>query len=650
MDRIGRLSLNKKIWIAFLFAIILILPSNIAWEIRLIDIDDEGNALPENCMPSMPSDFSLYENLENFFGITTGIWGDTEYIIKEFAAQYLSTDKSMEQQLHGLVQELQTYLLSEKIMDDYLAIPLQDMNKQRDILKQELVVITGETQKISSTNPNWLKDAITKTYDLHNVIVSQKKIDTLDTLISDIPVDLQNALALLLYAINEATILINQATQNITSAEKVFLEKNRDTLADEQGFEIPGISDIFMNLIKGPLLQTIEKKDNEIISRYQKIINKVEIPKIFTASIIILESIKNVLPILLRYQNFDDQLLFCDPMNLIILGGKDENKYIHDYILSLDLGGNDNYTNNAGGAQQGVSLCIDLAGDDHYQNNRNSQGAGFLGIGILIDVTGNDTYISQSWSQGSACSGLGFLADVWGNDAYISEKYAQGSALGDGLGIAFDYKGNDLWFSTSYSQGKASEDALGCLLDAFGDDTYIAYDNSQGRGLSQGEGLLVDILGDDSYLSNTCSQGCGDRGGDTGPSMGVLVDTDGDDRYTSHDSSQGFGRYLGIGFLLDGGGDDNYSATSSSQAFGGLAGIGMLTDLWGDDVYSRITTVDYVDIGLSFQLDTAGANHYCTPNQNSTDLLNRLRNNIFSFFLEDGSGVWTGEIFGFFRE
>ena len=136
MDRIGRLSLNKKIWIAFLFAIILILPSNIAWEIRLIDIDDEENALPENWMTSMPGDFSLYENLENFFGITTGIWGDTEYIIKEFAAQYLSGDKSMEQQLHGLVQELQTYLLSEKIMYDYLVMPLQDMNKQLDILKQ----------------------------------------------------------------------------------------------------------------------------------------------------------------------------------------------------------------------------------------------------------------------------------------------------------------------------------------------------------------------------------------------------------------------------------------------------------------------------------------------------------------------------------
>ncbi|GEM_PF-1542502 len=650
MDRIGRLSLNKKIWIAFLLAIILILPSNIAWEIRIIDIDNDENALPENGMTSVSGELSLYENLENFFGITTGIWGDTEYVIKEFAAQYLSTDDSLEQQLHGLVQELHTYLLSEKIIEDYLIKPLQDINNQRDILKQELLVITGDIHKISSTNPHWLKDAITKTYDLHNIIVSQKKIDKLDTLINDLPVDLQDALALLLYAINEATILINQATQNITSAERVFLEKNRDTLADEQGFEIPGISDIFMDLIKGPLLQTDEKKDNEIIYRYQKIINKVEMPKIFTASIIIMESIKNSLPILVRYQNFDDELLFCDPMNLIILGGKSENKYIHDYILSLDLGGNDNYTNNAGGAQHGVSICIDLAGDDHYQGNRNSQGAGFLGIGILIDITGNDTYISQSWSQGSACSGIGCLADVWGHDAYISENYAQGSAMGEGLGIAFDYSGDDLWFSTSYSQGKASEDALGCLLDAFGDDTYIAHENSQGRGLSQGGGFLVDIFGDDSYLSDTRSQGCGDRGGNNGPSIGVLVDTDGDDQYIAHDSSQGFGHYSGIGLLLDGGGDDNYSATSSSQAFGGLAGIGMLTDLYGNDIYSKITTVDYVNIGLSFQLDTMGEDHYFIPSQNSTDLLDSLRNNIFSFFLEDGSGVWDWKTFGLFRD
>ena len=649
MDRIGRLSLNKKIWIALLFALILILPSNIAWEIRLIDIDTEENGLPENWITGISGDLSLYADIENFFRITTGIWGDTEYIIKEFAARYLSTDDSLEQQLQGLVKELQTYLFSEQIMDGYLIRPLQDINTQRDIIQQELVIITGDTHKISSTNPCWLKDAITKTYDLQNIIVSQKKIDKLDILISDLPMDLQNALALLLYAINDATILINQATQNITSAEKVFLEKNRDTLANEQGVEIPGLSNIFMDLIKGPLLQTMEKKDNEIISRYQKIIHKVEISKIFTASILLLESIKNVLPILVRYQNFDDQLLFCDPMNLIILGGKDENRYVNNYILSLDLGGNDNYTNNAGGTQNGVSLCIDLAGNDHYHGNRNCQGAGFLGIGILIDLTGNDTYISQSWSQGSASSGIGFLMDVWGNDAYISETYAQGSALGEGLGIAFDYTGDDLWFSTSYSQGKASEDALGCLLDAFGDDTYISHDNSQGRGLSQGEGLLVDIFGDDSYLSDTRSQGCGDRGDDTGPSMGVLVDTDGDDQYTSRDSSQGFGRYLGIGFLLDGGGDDNYSASCSSQAFGGLAGIGMLADLLGDDTYSRITTVDYVDIGLSFQLDTLGENHYCVPNQNNTDVLNRLCNTISSFFLEDGGRVWNGEICDLFK-
>ena len=158
----------------------------------------------------------------------------------------------------------------------------------------------------------------------------------------------------------------------------------------------------------------------------------------------------------------------------------------------------------------------------------------------------------------------------------------------------------------------------------------------------------MDIFGDDLYISHTRSQGCGNRGGDTDPSMGILFDTDGNDQYIACDSSQGFGRYLGIGFLLDGGGDDNYSATSSSQAFGGLAGIGMLTDLYGNDIYSNITTADYVDIGLSFQLDTMGENRYCISNQNSTDLLDRLRTNIVSFFLNDGSAEWTGEICGFF--
>jgi hypothetical protein len=549
----------------------------------------------------------------------------------------------LEKKLQGLVQELHSYLLSEKIIDNYFINPPQDIKNQREILKQELLLITGETHKISSTNPQWLKNAIIDTYDANNIIVSQKKIEKLDADINALPPDLQDALALLLYTLNDATILINQAIGDITSAERMFLEKNRDMLNNEQGLEIPGITDIFMDLIKGPLFPTSKKIDNEIIYRSQKIINKVDITKIFTASILVLEGIKNSLPIILRYKNFDDKLLFSDPMNLIILGGKEKNTYNHEYILCLDLGGNDKYTNNAGGAQYKASICIDLAGDDHYQGNRNSQGAGFLGTGVLLDITGNDTYISQSWSQGSTCCGMGFLADIGGHDAYISERFAQGSAMGNGLGIAFDYKGNDLWFSTSDSQGRASEDALGCLLDTFGDDTYVAIKNSQGRGLCQGGGFLVDIFGNDSYLADTQSQGCGDRGGKTGPSIGVLVDTEGNDQYTALDSSQGFGRYSGIGFLLDVEGDDNYSATSLSQAFGGLAGIGILTDLYGNDIYSQIADNNYVDIGLSFQLDKLGKNQYFIPDQNTTDLLGSLRNNIISFFLEGELGVWTRE-------
>src|SRR5207249_6388849 len=75
----------------------------------------------------------------------------------------------------------------------------------------------------------------------------------------------------------------------------------------------------------------------------------------------------------------------------IILGGTGPNIYTNEAFLIIDLGGDDVYSNSAGGANGSISIVIDLAGNDQYISRKSfSQGAGVFGIGILVDCCGDD--------------------------------------------------------------------------------------------------------------------------------------------------------------------------------------------------------------------------------------------------------------------
>lgn len=64
------------------------------------------------------------------------------------------------------------------------------------------------------------------------------------------------------------------------------------------------------------------------------------------------------------------------------------NTYAVDCPLIVDVGGNDTYTNNAGGVNGGAAAVIDLGGDDRYAGNRASgaNGGGSAGAGFLFDA------------------------------------------------------------------------------------------------------------------------------------------------------------------------------------------------------------------------------------------------------------------------
>jgi hypothetical protein len=298
--------------------------------------------------------------------------------------------------------------------------------------------------------------------------------------------------------------------------------------------------------------------------------------------------------------------IFADPLNLIMVRGTCNDTDSVHHMLQVDLGGNEVYTNRAGGAQQSnslvpanvndqtiVSVSIDLgSGADQYTDTAvHAQGAGVSGgIGILYDDGGNDAYQAFMASQGLGAAGVGVLYDAGGADTYNGGRRTQAS--GD-LGFLLDRgNGDDQYTATHGSQGARFAPLLpglpSVLYDAGGNDVYT------GTGISQGAGnYLVDARGDDSYTANGGALSIVDgyaQGAGVGTERGMLIDGAGNDRYTSNIyGSQGFTPGQSLGALVDLSGNDVYQAAQRGQGWcrtitGGQGAI--LFDGDGDDSYT----------------------------------------------------------------
>ncbi|HWC32561.1 MAG TPA: carboxypeptidase-like regulatory domain-containing protein [Actinomycetota bacterium] len=146
--------------------------------------------------------------------------------------------------------------------------------------------------------------------------------------------------------------------------------------------------------------------------------------------------------------------------------------------LSIDVGGNDRYRNNAGGTSGGAAAAIDLGGSDSYASTLNigSNGGGSFGAGFLFDAAGNDSYVggNQASNGGGYLLGAGFLLDAGGSDRYTGRACTNGGACAFASGTLLDLgTRND-----AYSAGGGAVNggvlavAHGMLLDAGGTDTY----------------------------------------------------------------------------------------------------------------------------------------------------------------------------------
>jgi hypothetical protein len=338
---------------------------------------------------------------------------------------------------------------------------------------------------------------------------------------------------------------------------------------------------------------------------------------------------------------------------LIVIGDTGPNTYATETVLAVDLGGDDVYTNNAGGAglleagplRPPAAMLLDRGeGSDTYSASPGSasQGSGSLGAGLLVDEGGDDSY--SVWlagnqgtvAQGSASFGAGVLWDRGtGNDAYSSPVIAHGTGLA-GVAMLLDEGGDDSYsipytFDSEGGQGMGCFGGFGALVDrGEGADSYVAaIDDMQGMACVGSLGVLFDGGGPDEYLlqsglgligltepATVRQSGYGQGYGELG-AVGILLDAGGNDvraveivengRYEGT-TSQGSGLDGGIGLLLDGGGNDSYSTSRFSQGWA-FAGIGVLADLQGTDAYTGDALAEcqgFATAGAGLFLDTGG--------------------------------------------
>ncbi len=325
---------------------------------------------------------------------------------------------------------------------------------------------------------------------------------------------------------------------------------------------------------------------------------------------------------------------------VFVIAGMGNDTHSEDANFIIDLGGDDSYTNNAGGcdsAADGIALALDHAGDDRYSapGKRYVQGFGFLGAGFLVDLAGDDEYVAGHFGQGAGIMGVGALWDKAGDDTYDAQTFCQGAGM-FGLGMLLDGSGEDFYGCASLGQGGATTLGLGVLSDLEGDDRYelaVGKDRDpldgipgygQGGALScrqypwegkltayGGVGMLLDDRGNDRYRT----QGWCDQGGSYIMSLGVLVDSEGNDHYSAG-TGQGSGIHITNAILIDKDGNDIYEGGFRTGGSGGDRSPGFLIDYQGNDIYKSNTSsygTGCKPFCFSLFIDYKGDDRYICP-------------------------------------
>jgi hypothetical protein len=283
--------------------------------------------------------------------------------------------------------------------------------------------------------------------------------------------------------------------------------------------------------------------------------------------------------------------------------GSASDRYLHDYALLVDEGGDDLYLNNAGGSLLDIYRGPVNAMERAPARGCHSATPGFLfvekmqcvmGVALLIDQSGNDTYGAR---EAPDPSDDGFCT----RDPLVRRIGLAGAGLA-GVGILVDSAGNDHYVGKTRSQGSGHGAGVGILRDDGGDDSYLAIRNAQGAGGLAGFGLLRDEGGDD-HFDRYMPTPLDPEAGYQRPGSGGVFDDKGQCDALPR-QLQGVGFLPGaIGLLVNLGGEDDYRGAApaiqhfdpglppfahGSQGYGAMGGFGFLSDKGGTDNYLEV--------------------------------------------------------------
>lgn len=435
----------------------------------------------------------------------------------------------------------------------------------------------------------------------HRGIIEARYRAFLENQIAQWPAELEEAMSILVQAVTIASLLRNEALGNLSGDEIDLLTDSIVSAATDPSFSSGRL------FITGDSVEWSSTIQEMAKIHYDPLFRAADI---LADAVVVtrtrLQAAAQKIPVIHEEYLLD----FPSPIGQIIVAGTGINYHTIDAALLVDLGGNDIYSNNAGGhidSKCCVSLLIDMSGNDVYENTKpGTAGSAILGVGMLIDYDGYDVFRSGPVSQGAAIGGIGLLYDEGGNDFYHADAFCQGAAA-FGIGMSVDLAGDDTYICRSVGQGFGSTLGLGLLVNVTGNDTYVAgadpvpdgqgntsaalFTQGTAAGFSPpdtsnmvsyygGIGFLVDGKGDDQYLGGNFSQGAARFG-----AMGLLLDSDGNDYYHAANFSQGAATDWSSAALIDLKGSDIYVAADTSQATAVNHSTGILLDYDGDDEY-----------------------------------------------------------------
>ena len=374
----------------------------------------------------------------------------------------------------------------------------------------------------------------------------------------------------------------------------------------------------------------LELQDTELADAILNASEKFNLPLLMEAAMQLAGAVDNAVA-LLRTNKFTSDFRYETDTNLgkIIVTGTGKHVFTNEAFLIIGLGGENIYSNSAGGANGlagwPISIAIDLGHNSQFVSKRSfSQGSGVFGIGILAALGSNCTFQAKHLSQGAGFFGCGILMTGAGKQTFEADTFCQGAGM-FGTGILWQRGENSTCRAAELAQGFGGVQGVGVLLDERGHNSYFAggkypcdwlpghfFSLSQGFGYGMrplaggGIGILCGLAGHNQYQADVYGQGAS-----YWYSVGLLLDS-GNNRYDAHQYCQGAGIHLSTGALINFAGNNIYTAGHICQGAAHDYAVGMLINRTGNNQFTGDTTAQGAAINNSFALllNHAGTNTY----------------------------------------